>query len=149
MLTHYKDASKQRLRMWIQLLRATRSAENHLREYLRVHHETTLPRFDVMAALYRRPEGLMMTELSRMLLVSNGNSTTVVDRLIKDGLVRRKVPDHDRRSVQVALTAKGVKTFEGWARDHEREIAFHFSDIKDEDAEAITAILKRLGRKET
>ena len=42
-----------------------------------------------MAALYRRREGVTMSELSRMLLVSNGNATTVVDRLEKDGLVRR------------------------------------------------------------
>ena len=48
------EQSKRRLKMWIRLLGVTRAAENHLREHLRVKHETTLPRFDVMAALYRR-----------------------------------------------------------------------------------------------
>ena len=52
-----------------------------LREFLRVEHGSTLPRFDVMAALHRSDDDLTMTELSRMLLVSNGNTTTVVDRL--------------------------------------------------------------------
>jgi DNA-binding MarR family transcriptional regulator len=65
------------------------AAEGHLREHLRVNHDTTLPRFDVMAALWRRREGVTMSELSRMLLVSNGNATAVVDRLEKDGLARR------------------------------------------------------------
>ena len=59
-----------------------RAVENEVREYLRLKHETTLPRFDVMAALYRRREGVTMSELSRMLLVSNGNATAVVDRLV-------------------------------------------------------------------
>ena len=81
--------SKRRLKIWIRLLGVTRAAESHLRGFLRVKHDTTLPRFDVMAALYRRREGMTMGELSRVLLVSNGNSTTVVDRLEQDGLVKR------------------------------------------------------------
>ena len=48
-----------------------------------------------MAALYRRREGVTMSELSRMLLVSNGNATAVVDRLEADGLVRAH-PVRDR-----------------------------------------------------
>jgi DNA-binding MarR family transcriptional regulator len=148
MLARDKQGSKQRLRLWIQLLRITRRTENHLREYLRVNHETTLPRFDVMAALYRRPGGLKMTELSRMLLVSNGNATTVVDRLISEGLVRREVLTSDRRSVMVSLSAKGKKAFEAWADDHEREVASQFSDLSDEDVEALCATLRRFGRKD-
>ena len=45
------NLSKRRLKMWIRLLGVTRVAESHLREFLRVGHATTLPRFDVMAAL--------------------------------------------------------------------------------------------------
>lgn len=148
MLDHDRDGSKQRLRLWIQLLRVTRSTENHLREYLRVNHATTLPRFDVMAALYRRPDGMMMTELSRMLLVSNGNATTVVDRLIQDGLVRRQVPKTDRRSVLVSLSPKGIKAFEAYATHHEREVEAQFAELPDKDIDALLAILKRFGRKE-
>ena len=55
------DLSKRRLKTWIRLLGVTRGAENHLRDYLRRAHATTLPRFDVMAALWRKglsPRGL-------------------------------------------------------------------------------------------
>ena len=45
--------SKRRLKIWIRLLGLTRGAESHLRNFLRIKHDTTLPRFDVMAALYR------------------------------------------------------------------------------------------------
>lgn len=142
------DRSKQRLRMWIQLLRVARRTENRLREHLRVHHQTTLPRFDVMAALYRRPDGMMMTELSRMLLISNGNATAVVDRLIREELVSRDIPAHDRRSVQVSLTQKGRTTFLSWADAHEQDLADEFDDIDDADVETLTAILKRIGKKD-
>ena len=101
--------------MWIRLLGVTRASENGLREYLRVKHDTTLPRFDVMAALYRRREGVTMGELSRMLLVSNGNATAVVDRLEAEALVLRTPSEADRRTVNVALTAEGLRAFETMA----------------------------------
>lgn len=138
--------SKRRLKMWIRLLGVARAAESSLREYLRVEHGTTLPRFDVMAALYRRRDGATMSELSRMLLVSNGNATTVVDRLEKDGLVRRTASETDRRTVFVALTPEGLRQFEGLAADHEREINTLFGDLSEADVEQVTALLKRMSK---
>lgn len=137
--------SKRRLKMWIRLLGVTRAAEGELREFLRVKHDTTLPRFDVMAALYRRREGVTMSELSRMLLVSNGNATTVVDRLEKDGLVRRTPSETDRRTVFVALTADGLSQFEGLAADHEAEVSRRFAGLSEADLDTLTDILKRMG----
>ena len=43
--------SKARLRLWLRLLGVTRQVEGELRERLRAC-DTTLPRFDVMAALH-------------------------------------------------------------------------------------------------
>ena len=140
------EGSKRRLKMWIRLLGVTRAAENELREYLRLKHETTLPRFDVMAALYRRREGVKMSELSRMLLVSNGNATAVVDRLEGEGLVLRTPSEVDRRTVHVALTAEGLKTFETMAEGHEAEVARLFAALTDDELDQMTAILKRIGR---
>ena len=137
--------SKRRLKMWVRLLGVTRAAESHLREFLRVQHDTTLPRFDVMAALYRRREGVTMSELSRLLLVSNGNATTVVDRLENDGLVRRTPSETDRRTVFVALTPEGLRQFEGLATQHEAEVSRLFANLSEADLEALTDILKRMG----
>ncbi|MFN3291995.1 MAG: MarR family winged helix-turn-helix transcriptional regulator [Gemmobacter sp.] len=138
--------SKRRLKMWIRLLGVTRATEGRLREYLRVTHDTTLPRFDVMAALWRRRDGVTMSELSRMLLVSNGNATTVVDRLEKDGLVQRRPSETDRRTVYVALTEEGARVFEAWAAGHEAELSRIFEDMDEADLDALTAILKRMGK---
>ena len=138
--------SKRRLKMWIRLLGVTRAAEGQLRDYLRITHDTTLPRFDVMAALWRRRDGVTMSELSRMLLVSNGNATTVVDRLERDGLVRRSPSETDRRTVYVALTEAGAQAFEGWAAGHEAELSRIFDDMDEADLDALTAILKRMGK---
>lgn len=140
------ELSKRRLKMWIRMLGVTRSSESHLREFLRVKHDTTLPRFDVLAALYRRRDGVTMSELSRMLLVSNGNATAVVDRLEKDGLVRRTQSDQDRRTVFVALTPEGLTQFEGLASDHEREVDRLFAGLSEVDLDQLTDILKRMSK---
>ena len=140
------DLSKARLRLWVRLLRVTRGAENGLREWLRTTHNTTLPRFDVMAALYRSRDGLTMSELSRMLLVSNGNATAVVDRLEGEGLVRRTPSEVDRRTVHVALTAEGTAAFETMAEGHEAEVARLFAGLSEDDLDQLTTILKRMGR---
>lgn len=138
-----KPLSKRRLVAWLRLLAVTRAAENHLREFLRVNHATTLPRFDVMAALYRHRDGLTMGELSRALLVSNGNATAVVDRLEQDRLVRRTPSRTDRRAVGVALTAAGVARFERLAADHEAEVDRLFGALSTRDLDTLTDILTR------
>ena len=79
-------ASKMRLRLWLKILKASKFIESELRERLRIEFETTLPRFDVMAALYRAEKGLKMNALSGVLKVSNGNVTGIIDRLVNDGV---------------------------------------------------------------
>ena len=61
--TDDQNPSKQRLRLWLNLLRSTRLIEAQLRENLRREYAVTLPRFDVMAALHRNPDGLLMSQL--------------------------------------------------------------------------------------
>lgn len=140
--------SKRRLKLWIRLLRTTRTTEARLREHLRLHHATTLPRFDVMAALWRARGPISMTELSRLLLVSNGNATAVVDRLQADGLVRRIPSDTDRRTVRVALTAAGQARFETLAADHEAEVNRALAALGMKEIDMLELSLKRLAEPE-
>ncbi len=134
--------SRRRLRTWIRLLRLTRRSENHLREFLRVNYNTTLPRFDVMAALHRNQTPMKMSELSRMLLVSNGNATTVIDRLEKDGLATRTPVKSDRRVVEVQLTDQGRAQFEIQATAHEAEVDQLFSGLGHDELDALRNMLK-------
>ena len=109
---------KARLRLWLRLLRTTKAIEAELREKMRLQFNVTLPRFDVLAALYRKPEGMLMSELSRNLMVSNGNVTGIIDRLVADALVIRAQRKGDRRTSIVRLTAKGKQDFEAMAAVH-------------------------------
>ena len=135
-------ASKDKLRLWIRLLRACRIMEAELRERLARQFDTTLPRFDVMAALYRTPEGMLMSDLSRFLLVSNGNVTGIVDRLESDGLVQRARRNGDRRTSIVRLTGAGLNTFRRMAAAHERWVGELLAGVSRSDAQQLAAMLK-------
>jgi DNA-binding MarR family transcriptional regulator len=113
------EASKARLRLWLRILRVSRLIEAELRERLRTEFDTTLPRFDVLAALHRARDGLKMSELSTVLRVSNGNVTGIVDRLAADGLVARGPVAGDRRATTVRLTERGEAAFARLAAAHE------------------------------
>jgi DNA-binding MarR family transcriptional regulator len=110
-------ADRSSVRLWLRLLSCTMAIEKEVQRRFAARG-ATLARFDVLAALDRHPEGMNMGALSRALLVSNGNSTQLVQKLAKDGLVRIRTAPGDRRSSIVRLTAKGRAEFDGLAAAH-------------------------------
>ena len=128
--------SKQRLRLWIRILRAARAIEAEVRDRLRVSFGVTLPQFDVMAALERKPDGMTMTELSRFLMVSNGNVTGIIDRLVADRLVVRQTAD-DRRAIIAKLTSRGLKEFTAMAKAHQGWVDNLLSEFNATEAETL------------
>ena len=111
--------TRHRLRLWLNLLRTTRFIEATVREKLRQTYGSTLPRFDVMSTLERNPKGLLMSQLSQHLMVSNGNVTGIIDRLVEEKLVRRLAVVGDRRATRVVLSKAGFAAFSAMAREHE------------------------------
>ncbi len=135
--------SKQRLRLWIRILRAARAIEAEVRDRLRVSFGVTLPQFDVRAALERKPDGMTMTELSRFLMVSNGNVTGIIDRLVADRLVVRQAAD-DRRAIIVKLTSRGLKEFTAMAKAHQGWVDNLLSEFNAAEAETLIHYLDGL-----
>jgi DNA-binding MarR family transcriptional regulator len=138
--------SKQSLRLWLKLLSCTLIVEKRLRTKLDADFATTLPRFDVLAALERHPEGLKMSALSEFLMVSNGNVTGVVSRLIADGLVTRTVDREDRRAATVRLTRKGREAFLRMAAANEGWMDAMFGDLSDREMEELMRLLGHVRR---
>jgi DNA-binding MarR family transcriptional regulator len=138
--------SKQSLRLWLKLLSCTMVVEKRLRAKLGADFGTTLPRFDLLAALERHAQGLKMSALSEFLMVSNGNVTGVVSRLIEDGLVTRTVDEEDRRSATVRLTRKGRDSFLKMAASNERWMDEMFADLSDHQIEELMRLLTHVRR---
>jgi len=98
-----------------------RRANNALKPF-----EIAIWGFDVLGALRRRgrPYSMTPTELMRSVMLSSGAMTNRIDRLEAQGLVERKADPEDRRSFQVALTAKGLRVVNEAA-------AVRFDEAKD------------------
>ncbi len=136
--------SRASLRLWLRLLKAQRRIEGRLRERLRDEFNSTLPRFDVLAALSGAAEGLRMSELSRILKVSNGNVTGIVNRLVADGYVMRARVENDRRATSVRLTGAGEAHFDILAAAHEGWVSDLLARFGTEEKEMLSHTLDRL-----
>jgi len=88
---------KDELRLWLRLFTCKEVIESEVRRRLRDTFEITLPRFDLLAQLERTPKGMTLGELSQRMMVSNGNVTGVVDRLVEQGLISRRPSPKDFR----------------------------------------------------
>jgi len=136
-------SGKQSLRLWLRLLACENIIENRLRTALRDRFNVTLPQFDVLAELEYLGKPLTMTDLSKRLMVSNGNVTGVVDRLVRDGLVERHPSESDRRVNLISLTARGLELFREMAAQHEQWVAGMFSDLGAEEVNQLGSLLNR------
>jgi DNA-binding MarR family transcriptional regulator len=132
------------LRIWLRLLTCTQMIERVVRSRLRERFATTLPRFDLMAQLERHAEGLKMSELSRLLMVTGGNVTAIVDQLEKEGLVERLEEPADRRAFRIRLTRAGEKSFAEMARAHEEWVVELLAGMSRRDQEELLKLLAKL-----
>jgi len=137
-------SGKESLRLWLRLLTCSNMVEREVRARFRRDFSVTLPRFDMMAALERAPDGLSMGELSERLMVSNGNVTGVANRLVDEGLAERWSPPADRRSNRIALTAHCRKEFAALAKQHHGWIEELLSGISATERDALMALLAKV-----
>ncbi|MDB5466021.1 MAG: MarR family transcriptional regulator [Phenylobacterium sp.] len=135
---------KNELRLWLRLLTCTTLVETEIRRRLREQFDVTLPRFDLMAQLQRAPHGMTLGEMSKRMMVSNGNVTGLVERLVESGHLEREPLPTDRRVQVVKLTPAGSQAFEVMAAAHEAWIAELFEGLKASETEELLTLLGRM-----
>ena len=132
------------LRIWLRLLTCTQLIEQRVRAGLRERFATTLPRFDLLAQLERHPEGLKMNELSRLLMVTGGNVTAIVDQLEKEALLERLDEPADRRAFRIRLTRVGERQFAEMARAHEEWVVELLAGLSRREHDELLRLLAKL-----
>lgn len=136
------------LRTWLRLLACSNLVEREVRGRLRDRFDTTLPRFDVLAQLdaasRESDPHLTMSELSRRLMVTNGNLTALIERLVQEGLVSRDPSPEDRRTQIVQLTASGKRAFDAMTPEHQRWIDDLFKGLSTVEGRHLFELLGKL-----
>ncbi|HEX6155704.1 MAG TPA: MarR family transcriptional regulator [Burkholderiales bacterium] len=132
------------LRIWLRLLTCTQLIERQVRSRLREQFGSTLPRFDLMAQLERHRDGLKMNELSRLLMVTGGNITAIVDQLETEGLVERLDHAEDRRAFRIRLTRAGERSFAEMAREHEEWVVELLAGLSRREQDDLLKLLAKV-----
>jgi DNA-binding MarR family transcriptional regulator len=132
------------LSVWVRLLKAHGLMLREVRR--RVPVSLTLPQFDVLAQLYRREDGMTPGELTRELLVTAGNVTGIVERLVRLGLAERRPVPQDRRAVRIRLTARGHRLMRRIIPRHRRDVAVLLARVPPDDLARLRDLLGNLAR---
>ena len=135
---------KEGLRLWLRIVSCTQMVEQEVRSMLRDKYDSTLPRFELLSALDRVPDGLSMGELSGWLMVTKGNVTGIAERLSEDGFIKRNPTPTDRRSFCVTLTPKGKKIYKEMEEDYESLLDKLFTDVSLDDSDTFTGVLAKV-----
>jgi len=142
---HSADPSeREAVRLWLRMLSCTMVIEKRIKRGLAEQFGTTLPRFDILAALDRAEAGLNMGALGRALLVSNGNITGLVQTLVRDGDVTMAAAPGDRRTAIVTITPEGRARFLAMAAAHHGWIDDVFAGLSAAERTALMGLLNRL-----
>ena len=131
------------LRLWLRLLTCTTLIEGEVRSRLRERFDVTLPRFDLMAQLDKAREGMTLSDVSKRMMVSNGNVTGLVERLVESGHLDRRTSANDRRVQVIRLTRAGRAEFRKMAVEHEDWIAEIFGDLSPKDVRELMRLLAK------
>lgn len=87
-------------------------------------------------------------ELAQTLMESNSAISSLLDRLQKQGLVRRDIDPNDRRSIQVCLTPKGEELKKGVLNTVNELNALSMERVDPDKREVLMECLRQLGEVE-
>jgi MarR family 2-MHQ and catechol resistance regulon transcriptional repressor len=144
--TRYEGTDRERraLNTFIRMMRAADTVGQELSRELLARHRLTLSQLGVLEALLHLGP-LCAGELSRRILRSPGNLTTVLTNLETRSLVRRVRSEHDRRFVLVELTDTGQELISGLFPAHVASIVELLDSLDPDEQEQLGALCRKLG----
>jgi DNA-binding MarR family transcriptional regulator len=142
--------SPPKMAAWRAFLEAHARVTDVLARELRDEESLPLAWYDVLVQLQEAPDHrLRMQELAEAVLLSKSGLTRLVDRMERQGLVRRSACADDRRGILAELTDEGYATLRRTAGTHLRGVDEHFASLlSDDEAAALADLLGRMSSHE-
>ena len=104
---------------WRGLLRAHSALTRELDAELTREHDLPLSSYEVLLFLNDSDDGRMrMSELADTVLLSRSGLTRLVDRLERQGLLKRKRCESDARGLFAEITPEGRRVFDSARQTH-------------------------------
>ena len=97
----------------------------------------------VMIVLHQNPEGIAPSQLAAKTGVTRATITTMVKRMVRDGLATVVIDQEDKRGKKVSLTARGRQFMDQVLPGHYLRISTLMNRLsEDEQAELIRLLTK-------
>jgi DNA-binding MarR family transcriptional regulator len=131
---------------WRAFLTAHARITDELARELKERLGLPLTWYDVLVQLSEAEDHrLRMQELAGRVLLSKSGLTRLIDRMEREGLVRRYPCEDDRRGTWAQMTDAGYTVIKRSAPTHLQGIREHFADVvTDDEAEVLSAALRRV-----
>lgn len=109
------------------------------------HCKFSRARYLILVILLHCPERKATpNEIAKELNVTRGNMTGLIDGLLKDGFVTKKMDREDRRKVWIEVTPKAKERLNEILPDYFSRMAKFMSVLKKEEIETFTKLAKKL-----
>jgi DNA-binding MarR family transcriptional regulator len=138
--------NEEELAAWRGMLRAHAELTKELDAQLAREHNLPLSSYEVLLYLADAPDGRMrMAELAESVLLSRSGLTRLVDRLEREGLLKRERCESDARGYFAEITPKGRRLFDTARRTHLDGVrALFLSRFSREELRALGALWQKL-----
>lgn len=132
------------LDLYIALSRASEWVNAHGDRDIR-KHGLNRTEFGVLELLYHKgPQAIQ--QIGSKVLMSSGNITYVVDKLVKKEFVVRRTSTEDRRLIFAEITVKGKQFIEQVFPQHIEVIEHAVDGLTAEEKKVASQLLKKLGK---
>lgn len=101
--------------------------------------------FNVLRILRGGPkDGYLVCEVKRRMISRNADVPRLIDRLAKQGFVRRRSNPADRRGTRIQITAKGLDAAEVIGPMHAEAMQLFAAGFSDEERRTLVDLLGRM-----
>lgn len=121
----------------------TASCLNHRFQRTLKEYDITTPQFNILRILRgQSPNATTVNDLIARMLDKSSNASRIVEKLVAKKLVDRRICPHDRRAVDVSITAEGLILLEK-IDTIEPQLFFGLDSLSEEEASRLSDLLDK------
>ncbi|MEC0231695.1 MarR family winged helix-turn-helix transcriptional regulator [Paenibacillus alba] len=146
-----KKLQEDQLAVWRTFLNTHSTVIRLIEKDLLDQDQVPLIWYDVLVALYQTPSKKMrMSELADKVVLTPSGITRLVERLEKEGYVRRERTEEDRRGSYAVLTREGKRAFlKAWPIYEQGILSYFIRHLEEDELRIIQKGLARIHTEST
>lgn len=106
-------------------------------------HGVSTPRSKLLAEV-QRLQPVRLADLARAVGVTQGTASSLVEALVREGLVERAADPDDRRAIRLTTTTQGSAQAKRWLTDYAAAAHGMFSSLSTDEQDTLTRLMTKI-----